>query len=240
MDILVLGDSHSGCFRCLNPKQSTYDSHSKCFRCLSPEQSTYHFNVKLVEGASARGLSNLNSTTQSRRLFSEKLGNSKDAIKVLMVLGEVDCGYLAYISAKKYKTTINEQLVKSCENLISFIEDVVIGEHGFTCDQVIILGSFLPAIKDTTFKKCLHALRPNVDANQKERTLKTLFFNNRLKSRCKQKGFTYFDITGDTMGTDGIIKDAYLHPNVYNHHLDITTIWPLLLKEFSSAFSHPN
>ena len=237
MDILVLGDSHSGCFKCINPKYSTYDPHSECHRCISPDQTTYLFDVRLVEAASARGLRNPDSKTQSRRLFSEKLATKKNAKKVLIVLGEVDCGYLAYISAKKYNTTVEEELAKSCNNLVSFVEDVVIGEHGFKCEQVMILGSFLPAIKDTTFKKCLHALRPNVEANQRERTVKTLFFNDMLKKKCKEQDFTYFDITSETMGDDGTIKDEYLHPNVYNHHLDITKIWGLLLQGFSRAAS---
>jgi len=222
MNILVLGDSHSGFFRRLNERQTTY-----------------LFDVKLVIGASARGVSNLNSKTQSRRLYSEKLAETKGAKKVLIVLGEVDCGYLAYISAKKYNTTIEYQLIESHRNLISFVDDVVIGKYGFTCDQVIISGSFLPAIRDTTFKNSLHGLRPNVDAKQKERTLKTLFFNNMLKTTCKQKGFTYFDITTEAMGDDGTIKDKYLSPNIYDHHLDITKIWGLLLKEFTYACSNP-
>ena len=222
MNILVLGDSHTEIFQYLNKKQNTYK-----------------FDVLLVGGASARGIMQPNSRTQSFNLFSEKLQQSKGCEKVIIMLGEVDCAYLSWISSYKYNTHIDEQIKKSYTNLFSFIDNIVVNKNGFAAQQVMVAGSVLSSIADGIDRSHLYAERPNVRANQELINTKIMMYNNQLKSMCIKKGYSYFDITRHIIGTHKIVKKQFLRTDPYDHHLRLDSSHGPWLNEFSQAFVHP-
>ena len=84
--ILVLGDSHSNVFN------------------LSKKD----FLVEFIGGATAQGSVNPNSKTNSLNIFTEKL-KTLDLSKisnVIIMLGEVDCGFVIWYRHKKHNISI--------------------------------------------------------------------------------------------------------------------------------------
>lgn len=217
MNIIVCGDSHAGIFHFCNFVQNTYN-----------------FIGLGCPGASARGVLNPHSISNSLNVFNELLENNK-AERVLVMLGEVDCSYLAWVSSYRYNTSVEEQLEKSVGNLFEFIETFIMQKNGYESTQIIVAGSVLAAIGDHADKRRLHSLRPNVKATQKEVTDKILAYNGELKRRCLENGYSYVDITDRIMGDDGVVDSYYVRENIYDHHLDSYKTRPLWIEELTKA-----
>ena len=215
MNIVVCGDSHSGIFQYCNNFQEKYN-----------------FIGAGCAGASARGVLNPNSVSNSYNLFNERLKNNK-AEKVIVMMGEIDCSYLAWVSSYKYNTHVREQIKKSVKNLFEFIKTEVMKKHGYKNTQIIVVGSHLAAIGNDVNKKRLHSLRPDVKATQEEVTVEILSYNRQLKNLCLQNGYTYFDITDRTMGDNGIINQDYVRENKYDHHLEADKIRPIYIEKIT-------
>lgn len=197
--ILVLGDSHSNVFN------------------LSKKD----FLVEFIGGATAQGSVNPNSKTNSLNIFTEKL-KTLDLSKisnVIIMLGEVDCGFVIWYRHKKHNISINEQLNLSIKNLFDFVDNIIL--KYFQADKIIIAGSVLPCIKDNTDKKFLCGLRSEVDATIEERTKLTLKYNDILKETTLEKGFNYIDITKYIINEKTkLIDEYYLSDDPYDHHLN--------------------
>jgi hypothetical protein len=194
------------------------DSHTRVFSYCNKQQHQFIFNVCEVGGATAQGAVNPNSKTNALGIFSAKLKNASKADKVLIMLGEVDCGFVIWVRSKRYNISVDEQLQTSIHNLNQFVETKV-KSYGYTCDDIIIAGVILPTIKDSTNKQYLNGARKEVDVSQQIRTQKTLEYNSQLQSMCSVYGYHYVDITHDIIGQDGLINDEYLSENHTDHHL---------------------
>jgi hypothetical protein len=190
MNICVLGDSHSGVFKDCNSNEITFD-------------------VKIVPGATAQGCVNLNNMTNSLEIFKNHIMNTKKYDKVMIMLGEVDCGYLIWVRSKRYNISIESQIDLCLKNINIFIDNILL-KNGYTSEQIILCGAHLPTIKDNCDPKWLNGARKEVDISQYERTLKTLEFNKLLEEMAKTNGNKYIDITKYIIGEDGLIKDMNL------------------------------
>jgi hypothetical protein len=205
MKILVLGDSHTKVFQYIQ-------KNNLC--------KNIAFDVILIGGATAQGMVNPNSKTNAMPIFCKKLkkisANQYD--KIIIMLGEVDCGFVIWLRSEKYGITVDEQINTSINNLFTFIKNNII--HKFNVEDIILCGSILPTIKDNTNKSLLGGARAEVKATQYERTLKTLEYNNILKSKCIENGYKYIDITTYTLDTNsGVINKYYLSEDISDHHL---------------------
>lgn len=206
-NILVLGDSHIDVFRFSNMK-------------------TKYFNFITVEvpGATAMGSTNPNSETNALNIFTDILEKYKTELKqkihyVMIMLGEVDCGFVIWVRSKKYNISIDEQLNLSISNYKCFIKNVIF--KYFNPNQVILLGSILPTIKDNTDKRFLNGVRSEVDTPLKKRIETTLQYNNNLLIICKELKTHYTDITDKIINNEhNSVKNKYLNKNPFNHHLD--------------------
>lgn len=194
------------------------DSHTRVFSYCNKHQELFKFNVCEVGGATAQGAVNPNSKTDALGIFSTKLKNTPKADKVLIMLGEVDCGFVIWVRSKRYNISVDEQLQTSIDNLFRFIETRVLS-YGYLPKDIIITGVILPTIKDNTNKKYLQGARSEVDVDQYTRTQKTLEYNDMLKTRCDDYGYHYIDITTNIMDENGLINDYYLSENHTDHHL---------------------
>ena len=194
------------------------DSHTRVFSYCNQKQNNFIFNVCEVGGATAQGAVNPNSKTNALGIFSNKLKDSQKADKVLIMLGEVDCGFVIWVRSKRYNLSVDDQLYISIHNLFHFTETIV-KKYGYKSHDIIIAGSILPTIKDNTNKKYLNGARKEVDVDQYTRTQKTLEYNNMLKVRCNEYGYHYIDITDNIIGEDGLIHDKYLNENHSDHHV---------------------
>ena len=212
------------------------DSHSDIFEYCNDFQDKYNFIGAGCAGASARGILNPNSVSNSYNFFNELLQNNK-AEKVIVMMGEVDCSYLSWVSSYKYNTHVEEEIKKSVKNLFEFINTEIMAKYGYKNTQIIVVGSHLASIGNDIDKKRLHSLRPDVKATQEEVTAQILSYNEQLKNLCIHNGHTYFDITDSTMGDNGIINRDYVRENKYDHHLVLDKIRPIYIEKFNNHFT---
>lgn len=216
-NIIVCGDSHAGVFRFMNNKQKNI-----------------HFDVCEVGGATAQGMVNPNSKMNALSIFINKIKKSKKADKIIIMLGEVDCGFLIWVRSKRYNISVYKQIENSTENLFKFIEKII-NNFNYSKEDIIVIGSVLPTIKDSTNKKYLNGARSEVDVSQKIRTDKTLEYNEILKTYCKKNGHHYIDITEETLDSNSnIIKDNFINNNPCDHHLDNEKTYSMWLNKLQS------
>lgn len=201
--VLVLGDSHARVFKYFNQKNG-YQKYIVCE----------------VGGATAQGAVNPNNQTNSLVEFKKQLQEVKkeNCSHIAIMLGEVDCGFVIWVRAKRHNISIDEQLNNSVDNLFRFIEEEVL--PFFKAEQVILLGSVLPTIKDNTAKKFLKGARSEVENSQQERTELTLRYNQLLLEHAQQKGYHYVDISTETTDPNtNLVAETFLSENTNDHHL---------------------
>jgi len=196
--ILVLGDSHADVWRHID--------------------SDIKFDVLPVGGATSTGVNKPNSKSNSLIAFRQKIKETKESDYVMIMLGEVDCGFAIWYYAEKYKIPIDKQLAQSLTAYEKFLNEEILKKFHNT--QVIIVGSVLPTIKDQTNKMFLKGARSQINASLIDRTKLTIDYNSELKIIARRLGTHYIDITNELLGSNGVIKDEYLNKDPYNHHLD--------------------
>ena len=210
------------------------DSHARVFDHCNRIQNEFVFDVCIVDGATAQGAVNPNSKTNALNIFEKKI-NSTRADKILIMLGEVDCGFVIWVRSKKYNIDVDDQINISIKNLFTFVDNIIATKK-YTNRDIIICGSVLPTIKDNLDKKFLNGARNDVDISQLERTKKTIEYNNLLKVNCHKYGYNYIEIVNDILGKDGVINDEFLNSNPNDHHLDnkkTSKLWLDKLKNIS-------
>jgi len=203
------------------------DSHTDVFNYCNSRQNRFVFDVCIVGGATAIGAVNPNSKTDALNIYEKKI-NSTRSDKILIMLGEVDCGFVIWVRCKRYNISIDDQINVSVNNLFTFVDNIIATKN-YTNKDIIICGSILPTIKDNTDKKNLGGARSEVDVSQLERTKKTIEYNNLLKINCHKYGYNYIEIVDDILGKDGIVKDEFLNSNPNDHHLDNEKTYKLWL-----------
>lgn len=208
------------------------DSHTDVFKYCNSRQNKVEFDVCIVGGATAQGVVNPNSNTDALKVYEKKI-NSTRADKILIMLGEVDCGYVIWVRSKRYNISIDDQINISVNNLFTFINNIIATKN-YTNKDIIICGSVLPTISDSTNKNFLNGARSEVDVSQLERTKKTIDYNNLLKNNCYKYGYNYIEITNDILGKYGIVKDEFLNSNPTDHHLDNEKTYKLWLSQLLS------
>lgn len=207
------------------------DSHTEVFNYCNSRQNKFVFNVCIVGGATAQGAVNPNSKTGALNIFEKEI-KSTCADKILIMLGEVDCGFVIWVRYKKYNISVDEQINISVNNLFTFVHSVI-GTTKYTNKDIIICGSVLPTIRDNTDKNFLYGARSEVDVSQLERTNQTIKYNKLLKEKCDKYGYNYIEIVNDIIGKDGIVKDEFLN-SATDHHLNNEKTYKLWLSKLKN------
>jgi hypothetical protein len=197
-EILVLGDSHSPVFN--HP--------------LFNEQFPHlHFNVLTVIGATASGLENPNSTTQAYPIFKQALEQT-NAKQVLVMLGEVDTGFVIWYRAQKYRESVAAMMDKAIASYSQFLAELK------TRFEVVCISAPLPTIRDGNDWGDVANARREVTASQLERTALTLEFNRIMQQFCSQNAIRYLMLDPVSLGEHGIVKAKLLNSDCSNHHYD--------------------
>lgn len=200
--VLCLGDSHI----------SVFDEIKK-----QGMAKNLRFDVLPVPAATAQGGANPNSKTNALKIFRKRLSQAKPFQTVLLLLGEVDTGFVIWYYAEKYGISVDAQLRRSIENYASFIKEV--NQCGF--HRVIVMSAPLPTIVDGQDWGEIANLRKEVKATQLERTQMTQKFNRAIKAFCRQTGVGYLDLDRYLIDeSTGLIKDTYRNPYFAEHHLN--------------------
>lgn len=199
--VFVLGDSHAHVFKFINNHSSL-----KQF-----------FDVMVVGGATAMGMVNPNSKTDCLNLFRGKLKGVKKHQKILILLGEVDTGFVIWYRALKHGLSVESQFERSLENYFEFVRDLL--AKGYT--NICLMSAPLPTIKDNHGKHGEIAnLRSEVKNSIEERTDLTLEYNKRLAEFATQNDIQFLGLDTDLLGKNGIIDSRYLNSDPLDHHCD--------------------
>jgi hypothetical protein len=196
--VLCVGDSHIGVFH-------------------DVEVPGLWFRPYVIGGATASGILNPNSQTESFKLITARLTRAPRWQQVLLLLGEVDCNYLIWHRAQRLGLSVDEQLDITLSSYAGMIDRIV--RQGFR--RVLVLSVPLPAIADSTIAEGRIArLRSQVKASRSERTELTQRFNQELARRCSESGAVFVDVTsGQLDAASGVIHPRFVRENPRNIHL---------------------
>ena len=215
-EILVLGDSHVNVF------------FEKIFREEFPD---LFFNTRRVGGATLSGLRNPNSRTRALPIFKKEL-KTTTAKTVIVLMGEVDMGFVIWYRAEKHKSSIENMYNQAVENYKNFLFDIAKSKN------TICISTPLPTIQDGNDWGDIAKLRKEVTATQKERTDLTLRFNKRIQKICEEIGIQFISLDEESLGRNGLVNPYLLSPDSNDHHYDkekyalmiINKIKPILVK----------
>lgn len=197
--VLVLGDSHATIF-----------NHWR----MTLRHRGVRFVNACVPGATASGLENPNSKTQAGNRFKEALKTQQGYRKVIVMLGEVDTGFVIWYRAQNNKGSVEDMLSLAVDNYVKLIGDCR------THADTIVISTPLPTITDGTFIGEVSNLRREVAATQKERTQLTMEFNKRVQAACAEIGVAYLNFDAESLGAEGIVDSKLLNKNTADHHYD--------------------
>jgi len=195
-DILVLGDSHAQVF--------TFPLFKLYFPFI-------RFSVCSIGGATASGLENPNSKTQAYNKFENKL-NKKKWDYIIILLGEVDTGFVIWYRAEKYKVPVTKMFLQAIDRYTNFIKKAK--QYG----SVIVISTPLPTITDDNDWGEVANLRKEVKAKQKDKTELTIKFNKNIEKYCLFNNIFYINLDKDSMGENGLVKKTLLDNNKLDHH----------------------
>jgi hypothetical protein len=165
----------------------------------------------------------------------ERLANTRPWQKLLLQLGEVDCGFVIWHRASRYGLAVEEQLTITIDCYTLFLQEVA--AMGFS--EIIVLSAPLPTIDDLPleWQGSVASERKDVTASQEERTALTLRFNGELKKRCGTLGVTFVDATSGHLdrGTN-LIDTRFLKETKLDHHLAPEAYSSLIADELGRAW----
>ncbi len=198
-EILVLGDSHTSIFK----HQTIRACAPGCF-----------FNVINIGGATASGLANPNSKTQAYQRFREALADTP-AKRVIVMLGEVDTGFIIWYRAMKYNEPVETVMAKTVQNYTNFLSELQSRPLSVLC-----ISTPLPTIKDGTAWGDVATARKEISATQIERTALTLRFNTQIEAFCKSHNIGFINLDAVSLGPDGTVDSGLLNANQNDHHYE--------------------
>lgn len=215
--ILVLGDSHTPIFQ------------HPCFLQAFP---TLHFEVVTVIGATASGLENPNTKTQAYPIFKEALAQAKaksGADTVIVMLGEVDTGFVIWYRAQKYQESVSAMATRAISSYSKFLLEVAAQA------RVICISTPLPTIQDGNDWGEIANARREVTATQRERTELTLQFNRQMQAFCQTHGIDHVMLDGASLGPDGLVKQELMNRNANDHHYEPEVYARLLVEHLDGV-----
>jgi hypothetical protein len=217
--VLVLGDSHALVFS------------SEQMKILFPE---YSFEVTSVGGATVSGLKNPNAVTQAMPQYMSAL-ETTTANTVIVMLGEVDTGFVIWYRAQKHGSSVEQMLQQALENYQKLLLDVASRFH------VICVSTPLPTIRDNMDWGEVANLRKEVKASLSDRTSLTIKFNTLMEAFCVREDISHLNYDSCSMDESGTLKASLRNPDPNDHHYNPSAhalmIEPLLspvLKQYTS------
>jgi hypothetical protein len=197
---LCIGDSHTAVFELVATK------------LLLPST---HLAVVAVDGATARGLANPNSTTNSLSIFKTALRLVPNDTYVIIMLGEVDSGFLVWYHADHSGHSIEQELQRSLDSYRDFVTHL-----SYQYQHLILVEAPLPTVHDYRTWHGLHNARKTVTATIAERTDLTRSFNSAVRDLAKQIGAKVLVLEHELLDArTGLIRDSFLNYDTLDHHL---------------------
>jgi hypothetical protein len=206
------------------------DSHLAAFQFTASNYFWLHtvFCWNIVQGATASGLANPNSKTHAFDKFKAYIGSLSEPAHMLFCLGEVDCGFVIWYRAEKYKSTVDEQFQLSLKNYIDFIKNTAEEK----CGRIIVNSVPLPTILDNQSWGEIANLRREIHVSIRDRTDLTIEYNKRLRQICQDNGYSFLDLEAETLDPKTqLLKDCFRNSNKLDHHLNSNALAPHIRKK---------
>lgn len=203
------------------------DSHVHLFRAVESSRTLSRTVIRttIVGGATALGIVNPNSKTDALLTFRKQLRAISKRTFLLLLLGEVDCGFVIWYRAEKYGLSVESQFMKSLQNYEAFVQSLL--SEGFY--RIIICSAPLPTIVDGQCWGEVALARKDVQATQIERTRLTHAYNSSLEHMCNRLGLRMLRFDNDIRDDrSGLIRADFLSENPLDHHLNPASVAPLL------------
>ncbi len=207
--------------RCYNRWKKRYgkevsvlgDSHARVFHhpTLTYAFPRHYFNIVMVTGATVSGLENPNSKSGAGTTYMAHAKNAS-ADTTIVLLGEVDTGFVIWYRAEKYGSSVEEMLALALGNYRRLLK--TLSERS----NVICISAPLPTIPDESIIGDVANARMKIRATQHQRTQLTLEFNWKMRNFCQMHDFTHIGLDATSLGNDGLVSPRLLNPNPADHH----------------------
>ncbi len=212
-EILVLGDSHVNVFN-----HKLFNAHFReCF-----------FNVIAVTGATVSGLKNPNPKTQALSIFLKSIKRSK-AKTVIVMLGEVDVGFVIWYRAEKHKAQVSEMLQQALDNYQNLL--LTLAKER----KVICVSTPYPTIQDGQNWGEIANFRKDVKASMAQRTELTARFNKTMQAFCLENNIAYLSLDSDTLNEAGSLDARFLNTDPLDHHYDADQYAQLIIDRLKNG-----
>ena len=195
------------------------DSHSRVFDALSVDGGLRHtvVDVHWVLGATALGLANPNSRTHALEQFRSALRHVPAEETLVVVLGEVDCGFLVWHRAQQRGTAVRDEAATSLARFTEFLESLL--AEGRTSLVVALVPP--PTVPDYRQWAGLDNARRHVTASLEERTALTREYNDRLRAWAAAHDVRVLDYEQDLLDPrTGLVDERFRNPDPLSHHLE--------------------
>ena len=170
------------------------------------------FVTTCVHGATVSGLENPNSKTQAKEAFATAIQAAPEGSTMLLMLGEVDTGFVIWYRAKKYGESVERMMEFAVEKYVRLIQQV--GER----HRPVVLSTPLPTIGNDCSMGDVANLRKVISATQQERTALTIRFNAAIEAQCRILSVPYVNCDQNSVGPNGLVREELRHPDPSNHH----------------------
>jgi hypothetical protein len=196
------------------------DSHIRYFTKAASYDLLYPYETDRLEvgGATAVGMRNPNSKTDAIGKFRRWVADKDRASEIVLHLGEVDCGYVIWYRADRYREPVELQMAESLDAYFDFVDEL--RAEGFS--RVIISGATLPTITDDDQVGEVVLARSAITATMVERTQLTLEYNRELAERAAGRGLPFVDISPDVLDPiTGVVNTRLRNPQADDHHMNV-------------------
>lgn len=205
------------------------DSHAEVFNHANTRLRGDPFDVRAIGGATAQGAVNPNSKTDAMRFFEDYISQRHRHHKYCIVmLGEVDCGFVIWYYHEKYGTPLRAQFNRSVGNFFEFVDRVV--SLYYAPQDVYICGVVPPTIMDNADKRYLTGARSQISASRVDRTRLTELYNRKLARESRRRRMKFISIFSKTV-RGGSVADEFLNEDPFDHHLSPEKTYQLWLDE---------
>lgn len=220
------------------------DSHTAVFKSYSIRGRGVLQDVRLrvttVTGATAFGLSNPNSKTNAIKIFKRELNFIPKNQMLVLLLGEVDCGFLVWYRAAKYGTSVEVQMKESLRRYADLLKYA--SDKGLV--KVAVFSVPPPTIGDGCQSGLVANQRKSITATQLQRTHMTQKYNAELKKIVFSFGFDFIDVSDELIDSDtGLVRPELKNNDASDHHLDSSLVAPIYasgLKRFIDSVKCKN
>lgn len=195
--LVVLGDSHANVF---------------AHYLLKLRLPLTRFDICSVRGATASGLENPNSQTQAGPIFASKLAGVAPGSKVIILLGEIDTGFLVWHRALRHRVDVEETYAQALGAYLAFLDRLSVTW------RPIVISAPLPTIPDLTALGEVANLRKEVGVSQRERTRLAVRFNAAVEEHCRKRRRPFLNLDSCSLGEDGLVQAWLLNTNALDHH----------------------